>query len=988
MSGLNISNMKVALCRGLLDVSDVGKLKEAFEMVSSEEHSSLLSRVVRGILCVRMHSYQQARRELEQCVKGISSLPVCWEKEYGISFNMLLAECSVGLEEWSDALETLSEVCTHVDKVFVRQHINPLKIQAYLGQGDLGHAEKMIAKLPQDQVPTMTMKAEVMLKTKDIPSAVEVLQGALELDPKSFGTHYLLGVGCWEWSEGARRKDAYKHFVKAASLDPYHSNTYYHLGLYFESLVKDQAKAVQCYRKAVERSPGNEAAAKALAGLLAEKKDEEELLALYKHVTSSCSLEKSKWAWMRMGLLQKSKTQYTTALTSLFNVVKANPKDSECWECIAETYFSRGSYTSALKSFNKALEINPESLYCKTWIAKTKAILGDMAEACKDYTAVLSKDPSYLLALKGLGETHYKIAREKLKENFDGQAVDHIQQSLLFLVKAARLKPGFSSIWKALGDACICLVDVDLDSSPWKLTVPSELTGTSSIIVTKAELLEITSKLYVQVCHIQPNSSYVWHDMAVCLYHRSRLSVEDGKREEFCGAAIESMKKATNLTPNDAHHWCTLGVMATMMGSSHYAMAQDAFIRSLNISEQDPTAWTNLGILYLKADNVKLAHECFRRALSADPAHQPAWVCEARVAEIIGETAEAVDMYRHATELEYSDESCRQYAQLVCDTLNSLPHQSVVRQDGAGLNAVAMRSVLQSRTSMDKYIKRHPDDVVALNLFGLLCEHEGLLEQATTAFQRALACVKMANHGDLKAFVESNLARVLVERNDPDLCKKAAKLYSNQIDSKDHVTLAYKALAHYCAKQYEEADKDFSLAVESCPSEVKSLFLATRAMASFELNPSFGKELLFQAFQTPPPSVFSLVGLISFGVVSNDFTLAMAAVEELIKMKDWSKEALHPNCIDNLLYIRICLLDSPEGASCLQRINDFWSVLKENDFYSDLLVKKESLMSVLEHQRSGNLDKAKLSAAKYYHNFPSHVELIPFILDTLQLSCV
>ena len=51
---------------------------------------------------------------------------------------------------------------------------------------------------------------------------------------------------------------------------------------------------------------------------------------------------------------------------------------------------------------------------------------------------------------------------------------------------------------------------------------------------------------------------------------------------------------------------------------------------------------------------MKLAHECFRRALSADPAHQPAWVCEARVAEIIGETAEAVDMYRHATELEYS----------------------------------------------------------------------------------------------------------------------------------------------------------------------------------------------------------------------------------------------------------------------------------------------------------------------------------------------
>ena len=51
---------------------------------------------------------------------------------------------------------------------------------------------------------------------------------------------------------------------------------------------------------------------------------------------------------------------------------------------------------------------------------------------------------------------------------------------------------------------------------------------------------------------------------------------------------------------------------------------------------------------------MKLAHDCFRRAQSCDPSYQPAWVCEAHVAEVIGETAEALDMYRHATELEYS----------------------------------------------------------------------------------------------------------------------------------------------------------------------------------------------------------------------------------------------------------------------------------------------------------------------------------------------
>ena len=58
-----------------------------------------------------------------------------------------------------------------------------------------------------------------------------------------------------------------------------------------------------------------------------------------------------------------------------------------------------------------------------------------MVGACQDYDSVLSKDPTYLLALKGLGETHHKMAAKFLEDNFDGRAVEHTELSLKYLVR-------------------------------------------------------------------------------------------------------------------------------------------------------------------------------------------------------------------------------------------------------------------------------------------------------------------------------------------------------------------------------------------------------------------------------------------------------------------------------------------------------------------------------------------------------------------------
>ena len=61
--------------------------------------------------------------------------------------------------------------------------------------------------------------------------------------------------------------------------------------------------------------------------------------------------------------------------------------------------------------------------------------------------------------------------------------------------------------------------------------------------------------------------------------------------------------------------------------------------------------WTNLGALYLKTDRVKLANEAFNRAHSADPQYASAWTGQGMVAEIVGDSFEALDHFRHSSEL-------------------------------------------------------------------------------------------------------------------------------------------------------------------------------------------------------------------------------------------------------------------------------------------------------------------------------------------------
>lgn len=63
---------------------------------------------------------------------------------------------------------------------------------------------------------------------------------------------------------------------------------------------------------------------------------------------------------------------------------------------------------------------------------------------------------------------------------------------------------------------------------------------------------------------------------------------------------------------------------------------------------QSATPWTNLGLFYLRNDDIQLANKAFLRAQIIDPDYAQAWLGQAALAQINGETAQAEALIAHA----------------------------------------------------------------------------------------------------------------------------------------------------------------------------------------------------------------------------------------------------------------------------------------------------------------------------------------------------
>ncbi|CAG5130134.1 unnamed protein product, partial [Candidula unifasciata] len=839
-----------------------------------------------------LHMYQQC---LDTCDKGLaactsSNRVLCVPtSDVTTMFQLKKAQAYRGIgtkEAFCASLAILDEIQerkpeeTHLVRAYV-----------YLDQGNKEEAQRCLAHLTSDSLQVQSLKAAVLFEAKEYDKSLKLLQDILKEEPTDPYATLLLGKVLWQLRNSEEienvRQECFTTFLKAAKLDPLNYESFLYLGYFYKFVQQDTVKARRCLQKAYDLNPGKDEVGCALVDILVELDEEANSLKILETVTNQAAAGSAKWAWLRLGLYQIKHENPTMAIMSLQSALRADPTDCHIWECLADAYFQRGSLTAALKAFTKASELDPHSLYCLYQIATIKHTLGSQSEAIQEYKYILEMSHNYVPALKGIGESLIHLAKHNLNHCLDGLAKDKFEEALIYLTRAASQRPDLSCLWKLMGDAATVTYCLSAES----FSIPSKLVDKGSQDhsmknVTKAELLQIGARCYSQAVKILQESGTLWHDLGVNLYYQSQLTIyqEDTDRLTLLHRATQAVKQAVTLEPKDWKHWNVLGVIACSSLEHKPALAQHCFIRSIECEASNVVAWTNLGTLYLSKGEIQLAHDAFKTAQSVDPTYMACWIGQALIAETVGHE-EAMDLFRHTTELGFHPESACGYGQWVLSVLgdsskrDSEFFQYCIHQ---------MAAVPAASDALTRYTGRIKTNPVAYNMQGLLFEHQNLLRSSSDALHNALTLLEKSDPGSHISDVRMNLARVLCKQGKYEASVKQFEMCDLSV-SVEHTCLY--GLALFNCGRLVDSFKVYQHALELLGDSPKtSQVYSALGMVAYKLGDmEEAKSQLFDGFQTTPPSSKGLLALCALGLLQQDLTLATAVLEELFRQESQGK---------------------------------------------------------------------------------------------------
>ncbi|XP_051923327.1 tetratricopeptide repeat protein 37 [Hippocampus zosterae] len=842
---------------------------------------------------LKVHKYSDCSKS---CAQGLT-VCVPGDKELRIRLLKLRLEALVRSAEKKDAEQAL-ETFSWIPDADKDPLLVALKGRAYLNKGKVFEALKVSSQLAASnphlaQVSALEGLAHVAEDKKQL--AEQSFLKASAQSPDCAEYFFLLGQLYWNMGEETRkdRSKAHSHFLKAAKLDPYFGCVFRYLGHYYREVANDSGRARGCYRKAFDLDNDDAESGAAAVDLSMANEDMDTALAILQSVIEKATPGSAKWAWMRRGLYYLKIGQHHLAIADLQAALRADPEDWVCWECLGEAYLNRQSFTAALKAFGKAHILQPTSIYSVYQAAAIKQTLGKFKEAAAEYLQITAKH-DYVPALKGLGECQLSLAKTLMEDCRDGGAIDLIEQALQNLFKAVKLRSDLSCLWKLLGDACSAVSTVSPKRA--RVRMPAALAGLDPKVqvhvLNQAETLRVGERCYTRALKLMPEVASLWHDLGLNFYHQARLTCD---AEEAQSLLLEKgqqcLRKAVMMDGGNHNYWNALGVINTSKGLENLALAQHCFIKSIQVEPNNVVAWTNLGTLYLKKDNIELAHESFKIAQSLEPLYVNCWIGQALIAERVG-SYDTMDLFRHTTELSTHTEGVKGYAHWVCSTLldKSKRDSELYRY-----NIVQMNAISAAQVALSKYTERIQSDAVAFIMLGFLAEHLQLKRQAVQAYHRAVELLQSTSFREQLSFARSNYARALCACG---RWREAVDVF-NSTPLEELSDLSGLALAYCKAGLIPEGISTYERALAAASSEKQTAYVLTAlAMLQHQQgNVDCAKTLLFKCSMLKEPAPESLLCLCALGLVHNDTTLATAARAELLKQGSSCATVIEQRCL-------------------------------------------------------------------------------------------
>uniref|UniRef100_A0AAQ5YQW8 Tetratricopeptide repeat domain 37 n=1 Tax=Amphiprion ocellaris TaxID=80972 RepID=A0AAQ5YQW8_AMPOC len=820
-------------------------------------------------------------------IKCLSKMP--------LEENKMKVACQSMLSLYPNQSYPLEVLCSHylktgyLDEDAVSSFTKLLDLTPNNGLGHLGLGTKALQERRyQDAIKDLSQGypfvcyTMISFRTFDIPILVLLpcsFLKATKQRPDCGEFYFLLGQLYWDMGEETRkdRSKAHTHLLKAAKLDPHLGCVFRYLGHYYRDVANDYGRAQGCYKKAFQLDDDDAESGAASVDLSMRQEDMDTALSILQSVIEKATPGSAKWAWMRRGLYYLKTGEHQQAISDLQAALRADPEDWVCWECLGEAYLNRRSFTAALKAFGKAHQLQPCSIYSVYQAAAIKQTLGKFKEAVSEYLQITAQQ-DYVPALKGLGECQLSLAKTLMEDCRDGGAIDLIQQAIQNLFRAVQLRPDLSCLWKLLGDACttVCIVS----PNKARVLVPALLAGldpnTEGHMLNQSQVLKAGER-YLSIL-------FLWYDLGIN-YYRQATKPPEGDQTSLSlllEKAQQCLKKAVMMGSGNHSHWNALGVISMNKGLENYALAQHCLIKSIQVEPNNVVAWTNLGTLYLKKDNIELAHKAFKIAQSLEPLYVNCWIGQALIAENVG-SYDTMDLFRHTTELSTHMEGVKGYAYWVCSTLLDKSNRD---SELYRYNILQMNAISAAQVALSKYTERIQCDPDAFIMLGYLNEHLQLKRQALQAYQRSVELLQSTSSSEELAFSLGCYGRALCTSGQ---WEEAVQVY-NSTPLQELSDLVGLALAYCRAGLFPESISAYERALAVASSEKEKAYILT-ALALLQ------NRQVHCAVWIEPPISESLLCLCAVGLVHGDATLASAALTELLKQGSASGNVVEQRCL-------------------------------------------------------------------------------------------
>ncbi|EDW85773.1 uncharacterized protein Dwil_GK23246 [Drosophila willistoni] len=718
---------------------------------------------------------------------------------------------------------------------------------------------QQIKELPLDELT----QAEYLLSPEE---AIRIIG-----QPESFQQLLLCGklyIKLENYSE------ALNCMLKATRLNP-SAECFDYLGRIYQA-TRDLSRARKCFEKCLSLNPLAEQAVDALSFIYQQLEEEDLNEALLINTLGLLGSDQSSIRLQyKLGLHFLHVKKLDNAIQCFRLAIKHDPQCMVYWESLGDAYASRGSYNSAIRVFQHIMELVPDNSYALLQVAVIKTTIRMYPEAIEDFNQLLHQHPKYLPGLRGAAEAHIGLACNLKSQNLYGRAKQNLQMAVDYLQEAfLHSKEALSMVWLWRLTATVFVQTAQLPLSLANLDVAGKLAKWDEDVeeiayLSRKDLMHLAKRFYFRALKLQQNT-YLWYELAFANYLSAIYVPEEAKT--YLDMASKVCKMAIKERGNRWQNWNLLGVIHMQASLENLPLSQHCFIQAVTLERKSYTAWTNLGALYIRLGNIKLANEAFKRAQQSSPMYPNAWIGQAMVAETIGELEEAFDLFRHCQQFEYQPEAALGFAHWVCNVLSD-PQLSAKPHNRHAIQH--MHADVSALDAINWYVQNEEREasVPALTFQGFLYARQHLYQQAIQSFTKAC---QLCEPGPDRDSLYTNLGYLYLKLDQPD---KAV----NALNAVAHATfkpIIGLALAYYRTNHLQESYSIYNTVLGQNDQKAATILVAMASMVYSFQGEADTKTLLYQCILKHAPIQAYYSGC-ALGVLHQDNELNQTIMSEL-----------------------------------------------------------------------------------------------------------